>query len=158
MINELEIEIVGAEADFVAIHGLLVEAFAGMEGRIDPPSSLRDLTPKDLAQKAHEHGCLTARIGGELVGCAFIEDRNPALYIEKLAVRADNQRQGIGRALIEAAVMVGQSLGRKMLRLQTRIELTENHDAFAALGFRRTRKTRHPGFDRPTSVTMEKRL
>ena len=35
-----------------AVLRLLQEAFAYMEGRIDPPSSLRDLTPEALTRQA----------------------------------------------------------------------------------------------------------
>lgn len=34
--------------------------------------------------------------------------------------------------------------------------LVENHEAFAALGFAKVAQSAHPGFDRPTSITMRK--
>ena len=46
-----------------------------------------------------------------------------------------------------------RALGLPVLELQTRVELTENHAAFRALGFAQTGATAHPGFDRPTSLT-----
>lgn len=154
----LELEVVGAEADFDAIHALLTQCFAYMDGRIDPPSSLHRLSAADLAAKADKNACVIARLEGHLVGCLFVEDLGDALAIEKLAVHPNCRRAGIGSGLIEGASMIAQSLGRRKLRLQTRIELTENHAAFAAMGFAKTGETAHPGFDRPTSVTMEKRL
>ena len=51
-----------------------------------------------------------------------------------------------------------RALGLTALTLQTRIELTETHAALAALGFAVTGSTAHPGFDRPTSLTMQKIL
>lgn len=42
------------------------------------------------------------------------------------------------------------------LELETRIELLENHATFAALGFVRVTESAHPGFSRPTSITMRK--
>ena len=154
----LEIEIVDATADWDQIHDLLHRAFASMEGRIDPPSSLHRLAPEDLATKAAMHACLTASLEVELVGCLFVEDRDDVLYLEKLAVEPDHQGSGIGSALVQAATMIAQSLGKDRLQVQTRVELTENHAAFAKMGFVETRRTSHEGFDRPTSITMEKRL
>ena len=55
---------------------LLRDAFAFMEGRIDPPSSLRDLTPEALTRQAE---------GGEIwvigapVACVFLTPKPGAL-------------------------------------------------------------------------------
>ncbi|MFN7434077.1 MAG: N-acetyltransferase, partial [Betaproteobacteria bacterium] len=46
--------------------------------------------------------------------------------------------------------------GRTALELQTRIELTENHATFAALGFAKVAETAHPGYARPTSITLRR--
>jgi hypothetical protein len=48
--------------------------------------------------------------------------------------------------------------GKDAIELQTRIELTTNHAAFARLGFRESGRTAHEGYDRPTSITMRKVL
>lgn len=155
---ELEIEFVGREANFVSVHKLLVAAFAYMEGRIDPPSSLTRLRPVDLKKMADDGGCLLARQDGKLVGCLFLADREECLEISKLAVAPARKGQGIGRALVEASMRAALSLGKPAVRLQTRIELTENHEAFARLGFAKIGETSHPGYDRPTSITLEQRL
>jgi hypothetical protein len=57
---------------------------------------------------------------------------------------------------VAEADAMARALGRPLLELQTRVELTENHAIFAALGFREVGRTAHPGYDRPTSVTMER--
>jgi hypothetical protein len=44
------------------------------------------------------------------------------------------------------------------LRLETRIELEENHRLFAQWGFVRTAEASHPGFTRPTFIEMRKVL
>jgi GNAT superfamily N-acetyltransferase len=69
-------------------------------------------------------------------------------------VRPALQGRGIGRLLVEAARVEARRRGLAWLELQTRIELVENHAAFARMGFARTGETAHPGFARPTSVTM----
>jgi hypothetical protein len=57
---------------------------------------------------------------------------------------------------VAEAEAMARELGRPVLELGTRVELTENHAAFAALGFREVARTAHAGYDRPTSVTMER--
>lgn len=80
--------------------------------------------------------------------------KDDALYVGKLAVRPGMQGQGIGRALVAAAREEARARGLPALELQTRIELAENHAAFARMGFVKVAETAHPGFARPTSITM----
>jgi N-acetylglutamate synthase-like GNAT family acetyltransferase len=141
-------------ADWETVRALILAAFAGMEGRIDPPSSALRLTPQSMAADAAAGALLLAERPGALVGCVFVRPKGDVLYIGKLAVRPDLQGRGIGRALVAAARVEAQARGLAALELQTRIELIENHAAFARLGFAKTGETAHPGYDRPTSITM----
>lgn len=151
-----------ADADFDDWSGLLAllhAAFAGMEGRISPPSSLHRLDAASLAQKAAEEILILAREeDGGLVGCVFLKPEAEALYVGKLAVSPAAQGRGIGRALMQTAEAEARAAGVPRLRLQTRVELTENHATFAAMGFAETARTSHPGFDRPTTIEMMRRL
>jgi len=88
-------------SDWPALLALLQAAFADMDGRIDPPSSLARLDVDALRARDH---------------------------------------------------------GRTALELQTRIELTENHATFAALGFAKVAETAHPGYTRATSITLRRRV
>ena len=137
---------------------LLHRAFAYMEGRIDPPSSLHRLDAAGLAEKARAELCLLAFRDGRLAGCVFCAPRADCLYVGKLAVEPALHGQGIGRALMARAEAEARALGLPALELQTRVELAEIHAAFAAMGFVRTGETAHPGYGRPTSVTMRKVL
>jgi N-acetylglutamate synthase-like GNAT family acetyltransferase len=148
----------GSETDWTAVLGLLRRAFAYMEGRIDPPSSLTRLDADDLAVKGTREVALLACCDGDLVGCVFCEPRSDCLYIAKLAVEPVQQGRGIGRLLVAAAEAEARRSGSPALELETRIELIENHKAFASMGFATTAETAHPGFDRPTSITMRKVL
>lgn len=152
------VRVAGAAEDWPAVRALLVEAFAFMEGRIDPPSSLHRMTAADLATAAGEGAAVLAHDGGALVGCAFASVKGDALYLGKVAVAASARRRGVTRAMFAAAEAEARRRGLGALELQTRIELVENHETFARLGFVRTAETAHPGFDRPTSVTMRKEL
>jgi len=157
LMKPIEIAVCRAPADFAeweTVRTLIQEAFAYMEGRIAPPSSALRLTPQSMAADAADGALLLARSGGTLVGCVFARPKQDALYIGKLAVRPGLHGMGIGKALVEAARREARALGLKALELQTRIELTENHAAFAQMGFKKTGETAHPGFQRSTSITM----
>ncbi|WP_226621582.1 GNAT family N-acetyltransferase [Alloyangia pacifica] len=148
-----------APADFADWQGLLsliLGSFAYMDGRIDPPSSAHRLTPESLRARGQTEHLYIA--GSPLSGCAFFAEQPDALYIGKLAIAPEAQGKGLGRAFLTEAETLARNLGLRRLRLETRIELTGNHTAFARFGFVRTAEKAHAGFDRPTSITMEKPL
>lgn len=137
---------------------LLRSAFAYMDGRIDPPSSLGRMGVAELRAKAREEVLLIVTDGDRLVGCAFAAVRPDSVYVGKVAVADAARRKGVARALMDAAADVARRAGRDVLELQTRIELVENHRTFAALGFVKTAETAHAGYGRPTSITMRRRV
>lgn len=141
------------EWDF--IHGLLRRSFAYMEGRIDPPSSLDRMGPRDL-QALAESGRAIIAIAEGPVGCAFLQDNGERIVCGKLAVDPGFRRRGILRHMLEEADEYARLRGRRGLELQTRVELSENHAAFSRLGFVETARTSHPGHDRPTSITFRR--
>ena len=135
------------------ILALLRQAFAYMDGRIDPPSSLRDLTPEALTRQA--------RVGeiwiiGAPVACVFLTPKPGALYVGKLAVAESHRGQGLARRLIDQAEARAREIGLPALELQTRVELVENQATFVAMGFREVGRTAHEGFARPTSITYRR--
>ncbi len=145
-------------ADWGAVLSLISRSFAYMDGIIDPPSSAKRLTVDALAGKAVKEVAFAAFEDSRLVGCVFVELRKDHAYIGKLAVEPSHQKGGLGRLLVEAAEALARKTGLPAIELQTRVELTGNHEAFARLGFHEIARTAHPGFERPTSVTMRKTL
>ncbi|MER8573867.1 GNAT family N-acetyltransferase [Mesorhizobium sp. M1338] len=137
---------------------LIMRAFASMDGVIDPPSSAHLLTADSLRDKARRETGFVALNGDRIVGCIFALERPAELYVGKLAIAPDWQGQGIGRRLMQAVEDFARSHGKVAIELQTRIELTGNHAAFARFGFYETERTAHEGYDRPTSITMRKVL
>ena len=138
------------------VHRLLVDCFAYMDGRIDPPSSLTRMTARTLAEKAKDERLILAWDGALIVGCGFLSQTPDAIYLGKVAVAPDYRGQGILRAIVDLAEDMARQHGKRFLELQTRIELTENHEAFAAVGFGKVGETSHEGYSRPTSVTMRR--
>jgi len=142
--------------DWPALLALLRSAYAYMEGRIDPPSSLLRMSAEDFARKSRDETLILAWDGARLVGCGFAALREGCVYVGKLAVDESMRRRGVARGILEAAEALARENGRPFVELETRIELTENHATFAAVGFRRVAESAHPGYDRPTSVTLRK--
>lgn len=145
-------------ADWDGLLALIIEAFAYMDGVVDPPSSVHQLTPQALIEKATQETCFVAIDNGRLIGCIFAHERADHVYIGKLSITKIYQRRAVGRALLQAVETQAKALGKPVLELQTRVELTGNQAAFARLGFRETERTAHAGYGRPTSLTMRKQL
>jgi GNAT superfamily N-acetyltransferase len=137
---------------------LILDAFAYMNGVIDPPSSALKLTPANLAAKATEEAVFLATSGGHLLGCVFAAERPDHFYVGKLAVARGAQGAGVGKRLLGAVEKHARETGKPALELQTRVELTSNQRAFRKLGFAEIARTAHEGYDRPTSITMRKVL
>lgn len=127
-------------------------AFAGMEGRIDPPSSLGRMTLESLQDAAEVAEVWVS--GDPVAGTVILTPKPKVLYVGKLAVA--DQRQGLGRALMTLAQERAVALGYQWLELESRVELVEVHAVFKALGFREVGRTTHDGYLRPTSIVFRK--
>lgn len=129
-------------------------AFSGMEGRIDPPSSLSEMSVESLAQTA-----ATSEIwvtGSPVIGTVILTPKSKVLHVGKLAVR--DQRRGLGRALMGLAQERAVVLGFSWLELESRVELVEVHAVFKVLGFREVGRTTHAGYTRPTLILFRKAI
>lgn len=144
--------------DTEALHRLILDAFAFMDGVIDPPSSAHRLTPVTLRQKIADEIAFAAMENGQLLGCIFCRPEPGCLYVGKLAVSPLAQGRGIGARLLATAEDTARALNLPALRLETRIELVANHARFGAWGFVKTAETSHPGFSRVTAIEMTKHL
>lgn len=140
--------------DWPALRQLILDEFAYMNGRINPPSSMHRMTAADLAQQARTDEIWV--IGTPPVACAVFTVKPPALYVGRLAVAAAHRGRGHARALFDLAEARAAARGLRWLELQTRVELTANHATFARLGFAEVGRTAHPGYDRPTSITFRR--
>ena len=143
-------------SDWSGIEALLRAEFAFMGPRIDPPSSLTRMNAADLAAKAQTEDLFLIGSPTRPTACLFGAAAADHYYIGKLAVAASHRGTGLARRLIDAAAIQARATSAPCLRLHTRVELTENHAAFAAIGFHQTGTFTHPGFNRPTSLVFER--
>lgn len=142
--------------DWGALLRLIRTNFAFMEGRIDPPSSANRLTEAVIEQQASTGEVWVIEDEGYPIACMFLTFKPGRLYLGKLAVAASHRGRGLARRLLQTAETRARDMGLPVLELETRVELTENHAAFAAMGFRITGESRHPGYAQPTSLTLSK--
>jgi GNAT superfamily N-acetyltransferase len=125
-----------------------------MDGVIDPPSSMHRLTLEKLKTTANNAEVWS--LGPPLSACVVLSLTPNALYVGKLGVMTQARGQGLARRLIEHAAMRAKYHDRHWLELQVRMELTENHAAFTAMGFHETGRTTHAGYNTPTSITYRR--
>ena len=135
---------------------LIQAGFAPMEGRIDPPSSAQGLTLAGL--RAHLGQGMLWTIGAPPVACALGLPKGEALYLSKITTAPALRGRGYARQLILHAADTARAAGLGCLELQSRVELTDVHAAFRAMGFAECGRTAHPGYDRPTSITFRRDL
>ena len=135
---------------------LIQTSFAYMTGRIDPPSSMHQLTVSALAQMARDSSVLA--LGDPVAACLVAKPLPHALYLGKIAIASDLRGRGVLRALLGKSEELARSLSLSQLELQVRIELVENQKIFGKCGFVETARNAHPGYDRATEITMQKLL
>jgi len=135
---------------------LIQTSFAYMTGRIDPPSSMHQLTVSALAQMAKDSSVLA--LGDPVAACLVAKPLPHALYLGKIAIASDLRGRGVLRALLGRSEELARSLSLSQLELQVRIELVENQKIFGKCGFVETARNAHPGYDRATEITMQKLL
>ena len=136
------------------ILALVKRNFDEMEGRIDPPSSVPDLTVADLRNQAAQEEIWT--IGDPPCACVFLSRQNSVLYIGRLAVDKERRTNSLARKLLELAAERAKSMGLAELELATRVELKENHAAFERLGFTFHDYGTHEGYSKPTYLILRK--
>jgi predicted N-acetyltransferase YhbS len=125
---------------------------------IDPPSSVLKEAAADFAARLKTDTCFVVEADGTFVGSVFCTPEQDALYIGRLAVRADWRRRGVANALVAAAKAEARRIGAKRMTLGCRIALAGNLALFRRHGFIVVAQTCHAGFTTPTSYDMELQL
>ncbi len=134
---------VADEADAAAIAALWTEAYAraGPEGRREPYALQEYFAVAAAAQVTvaeAEDGAVVAVVAVLPPGSPGRSIAGPGeAELARLAVAARARRQGIGRALVEAAVEQARGYGAEAVVLWSRPHQTAAHALYEALGWRR---------------------
>lgn len=99
-------------ADLEVCGTLIYEAFKEISDRYGYPSFYPSLElPTGFSKQGIAHPlyfCAIAEKDGEVIGVAFMDERNPIRAIGPVAVRTDSQSTGTGRKLMEALLARGR--------------------------------------------------
>ena len=144
--------------DAAAIADLVRLAFSTQSRPTNPPSSALGETAATIAAHFTAGGGAVLEVDGVMVGAVLWNEEDGALYISRLSVNPEHRRQGIARALIDAAEREARRQGLPRMTLGVRLELEENRRLFRSCGFEETTFRSHEGFSEPTWVMMERRL
>lgn len=139
---------------------LAIEQAAFNEYReiLDPPSSVFRETPDTIREKMAQGQFLFALLENHPVGIVFNQPYERHVYLGRLAVLPDHQRQGIGAALIAEVERRARELGKNRVRLGVRVALPHLRDRYERLGYEFVEARSHEGYDEATWVVMEKEL
>ena len=121
-------------ADLPAIERSAAEAFrgAGVSLSADAPVS-----SAEVWRPALRSGTLWVAVdeAGRIVGFLAARKINRVLHIDEMDVDFDHQRRGIGRALLDAAIVWARRAGLNEITLTTFRDLAFNRNFYAASGF-----------------------
>lgn len=145
-------------ADLPALCAVIHAAYAEYRGCLDPPSGAHDETPASLRRKLTGGWAALASDGGAVVGCVFYAAEPETVYLGRLAVLPSHRRWGVGRRLVAFVEAEALALARRQVQLGVRLQLPDNQRFYAKLGYRIAAYGCHPGYSRPTYVTMVKDL
>ena len=149
----------GAEfTDFDQVLLLLQNAFAYMDQRIAPPSSLKQFDIAKIKGKSQQETLFLLTVNGEIAGCVFSKVNDRHVYLGKLAVDSRYCGRGYARRLMARVEQHAKDNGIDCVELETRVELTENQRFFAAAGYVKIAEYTHPGYRRPTSYRYRKNV
>src|SRR5262245_20977133 len=146
--------------DAGAIAEVIQQAFAPYRGRLAPPAGALKETPESIAEKLAREAALVALTSAGIAGCVFYRPAEAPgeIYLGRLAVLPERQREGLGARLMIALEDTARAAGARALILNVRIALPDNRAVFERLGFQAIGEGRHAGFDHPTFTVMRKAL
>jgi predicted N-acetyltransferase YhbS len=119
------------------VHVIEVEPHTGAREELRPLFELAEDSRAQLDAYLAEGRVLVARDGGRIVGHLQLTDSSPAtLEIRNMAVDTARQGQGVGRALVTAALELAAAERRSRVIVATGAAGTGNLRFYQRLGFR----------------------
>jgi len=145
--------------DAAALAATIAAAFEEYRGRLNPPSAAFGETSARIASELKRgSGAIIALRGGTAIGCVMTKHVCRDLYFGRLSVVPAARGLGLSGRLVAAVEEAARAQELAGVRLGVRIALPANQRLFASLGYVEISREAHPGFDRPTSITMRKAL
>lgn len=143
--------------DAPALARTIAAAFEQYRGTLVPESGAFRETADGIARElANGAGAFVAERGGTIVGCVMTRLKDGDLYFGRLSVLPAARGANVAARLIAAVEDEARRRGLPGVRLGVRIALPGNQRLFQSLGYREISREAHPGFDRPTSITLRK--
>ncbi len=144
--------------DAIEAADVIRAAFAAQSRATNPPSSAVRETGSSVAAKIEAGGGFGAVAGGALVAVALWQVDEDALHVGRVSVLPAWRGRSLSLRLMAACEAAARERGLMCMTLKVRLALPENERLFERFGFSRRRVEAHPGFDKPTTAAMEKRL
>ena len=139
----------------IVVHELTQAAFAGYES-LDPPSGASRETVESVRRDLGAAGGALARLDSRPVGCLRFVVAAGHLHVRRVAVVPEVQGRGVGRALMAWAEAQAENRGLSRVTVGVRLSLPGNLAFYRRLGYEVVAEHAHPGYDRPTWVSMQK--
>lgn len=142
--NKLHIR-TATEGDAAPMRAIARAAYAKYVPRIgrEPSPMVADYEAAVAANHA-----VVIEADGSIRGYMIAWPEPDAYFIENIGVDPECQGAGLGRRLIDHAVLQADHLGLPALRLYTNALMTENLSMYAHIGFVETHRTVEKGFHR----------
>lgn len=150
----VEVHVCGEDAAAV-VHEQTQAAFAGYEA-LDPPSGASWETVESVRRDLGAASGALAWLDSRAVGCLRFAVTGDHLHVRRVAVTPELQGKGIGRALMAWAEGQASNRGLSRVTVGVRLSLPGNLAFYRRLGYEVVAEHAHPGYDRPTWVSMQK--
>ncbi|HTS91864.1 MAG TPA: GNAT family N-acetyltransferase [Stellaceae bacterium] len=142
--------------DSAAIAEIMRTAFAEHRGKILPDSSALRETAESAAEFLRTGQVFLAEIAGRPIGCVQAKLEGDTVYLGRLSVLPESRRRGVAAGLMARVEDYAREVGAASVMLKVRIALSQNQRIFLSRGYREVGRETHAGFDRPTSIRMQK--
>lgn len=144
--------------DAPLVRELMLRGFAQFRDALDPPSGAFWETDADVAAAIERGGAAIAWLDETPVGSVRFEPEVDWFYIGRLAVVPEARRQGVAKALMQAAEEQAAKFGLAETQLSMREALPGNRALFESLGYEVIAIDPHPRNPEQNTLRMRKLL